>query len=61
MDAIILLCAFLHMAFGDGAGGVGKGVEVEEDLISCLFLVDVVDRQIEVVCGDGALGTLVHI
>ncbi len=41
-----MLGAFLHVAFGDGAGGVGEGVEVEEDLVSSLFLVDVVNWQV---------------
>jgi hypothetical protein len=49
------------VAVGDGARGVGEGVEVEEDLVSRLLLVDVVDRQIQVVRSDRALGTLVHI
>jgi hypothetical protein len=31
------------MSFGDGAGGGGEGVEVEEDLISGLFLMEVID------------------
>jgi hypothetical protein len=48
------------VALRDVAGGVGEGVEVEQDLVARLPLVDVVDRQVEVVGSDGALRTLVH-
>jgi hypothetical protein len=34
------------VAFGDAARGLAEGVEVEEDLVSSLFLVDVVNWQV---------------
>lgn len=49
------------MPIGDGGSGVGESVEVEEDLVSCLFLVDVVDWQVEIIRSDGTLCALVHI
>jgi hypothetical protein len=55
-----LLLALLHVPFRDGGSGVGECVEVEEDLVSGLAFVDVVDWEVEVVGCDGALGTLVH-
>lgn len=55
-----MFLAFLHVSLGDGCSGVGESVKVEEDLVSGLALVDVVDWEVEVVGCDGALGTLVH-
>lgn len=48
------------MPFWDGGCGIGESVEVEEDLVSGLAFMDVVDWEVEVVSRDGALGTLVH-
>lgn len=48
------------MAIRNGASGVGQRMKVKDDLIAGLSLVDIVDGQVEIVGGDGALGTLVH-
>jgi hypothetical protein len=55
-----LLLTLLHVAVGDGGSGVGESVEVKEDLVSRLLLVDVVDRQVQIVRSNRTLGTLVH-
>ncbi len=61
LDSLVLFLAFLHVAFRDVGGGVGESVEVEEDLISRLLLMDVVDGEVEVVGSDGTLRTLIHL
>jgi len=48
------------VSLGNGGGGLGEGVEVEEDLVPGLALVDVVDGEVEVVVSDGTLCALVH-
>lgn len=55
-----MLLTLLHVAVGDGGSGVGESVEVKEDLVSRLLLVDVVDRQVQIVRSNRTLGTLVH-
>ena len=48
------------MPLRNGRGGLGEGVEIEEDLVPGLALMQVVDGQIEVVVRDGTLCALVH-
>lgn len=55
-----MLLTLLHVAVGDGGSGVGESVEVKEDLVSRLLLVDVVDRQVQIVRSNCTLRTLVH-
>lgn len=58
--SVVLVLAFLHVPLGNRASSVGQGMEVEDDLIPGLPFMDVVNREVEVVGSDGALGTLVH-
>ena len=55
-----MLLTLLHVSVGDGGSGVGESVEVKEDLVSRLLLVDVVDRQVQIVRSNRTLRTLVH-